>query len=170
MTFQLSVDPGLNTGISLGFYDATTPYRLLGRWQVHNGLTGFIAWMDANAGTLTGVDEAVVERFVYEKGANADISGVPIEGVVALWAHQSGATVLWHTRFDKAGLTGYPPEATTKAQRQRVRFDLLERFDMFAPGTENDDSNDAICHSLVNLKNRRHAPTLRMLAGGKDSA
>ena len=159
MTHQLSIDPGLNTGVALAYYDATTPYRLLGRYQVHNGLDGFLEWQD---GMAHQVDEFIVEKFIYDPTAdNADLSGVPIEGVVARWARDLGAPVIWQSRFDKSALTGYPKEATTKAQRQRVRFDWLTEHGLFKAGTDNDDSHDAICHGLISLKKRRHAPTLR---------
>ena len=167
MTLIMAIDPGLNTGVCLGYYDATTPFRLLERWQVHHGLEGFLRWLDANVdNNLEHVDEVVVEKFVYDPNAdNADISGVPIEGVVALWARQIGATVIWNTRFDKGALVGYPNSAKTKAQRQRVRFDFLKEKGVFAAGTENDDSNDAITHAIVSLKARRHMPTLRWISG-----
>lgn len=159
MTYLFAADPGLNTGLALGYYDAVTPYQLLDRWQVHHGLEGFLRWLESYGGEAP--DEIVVEKFVYERGADADISGVPIEGAIALWARQIGAAVIWNTRFDKAALTGYPDKAVSKAQRQRVRFDWLEERGFFKGGTDNDDTNDAITHSLVSLKNRRHMPTLR---------
>lgn len=167
MTFQLSVDPGRNTGVALGFYDATTPYQVLRRWQVHGGLQGFIVWLEAT-GRHEEIDEIVVEKFVHDPGAKGvDLSGVPIEGVIAWWAHQLGVPVIWHTRADKSGLIGYPENATTKAQRQRVRFDFLERHGLFEAGTENDDTNDAVAHGLVSLKRRLHMPTINHYFGRK---
>lgn len=170
MTLILSIDPGLNTGASLGYYDATTPYQLLRRWQIHHGLEGFLRWLDAVDGELDEVDEIVGERYIQNPDENGDLSGVPIEGAIALWARQRGAAVIWQTRFDKGALTGYPPEAITKAQRQRVRFDFLERHGLAKAGTENDDSNDTVGHALVSLKKRRHAPTIRAYWGRGRSA
>lgn len=159
MTYILSVDPGLNTGVAYGFYDGTTPFQLLGRWQVHGGLDGFIEWWRA---APSDVDECIVEKFVSVRNDFApDISGVPIEGVLAYVASIEGFEIIEHTRADKSGLVGYPKEATTKVARQRVRFDFLERHGLFISGTENDDTHDAICHILVSLKRRRHAPTIR---------
>lgn len=163
MTTILSVDPGLMTGAALGYYSAIEPYRLIERWQIGNGLEGFLRWMEQG---WMAPDEIVVEKFIYVKGADADISGVPIEGALALQARlDGGTTVIWHDRTDKAALTGIPESATTKAQRQRVRFDFLDRLGLFMPGTSNDDSNDAIIHALVSLRRRRHMPTLRWLYG-----
>lgn len=169
MTEQLSIDPGLNTGVSLGFYDATTPYQLLGRWQVHDGMEGFIEWIEHGAGARLRPDEFVVEKFILaeDNDFGADLSGVPIEGIIAHWAYRLGSPVMWQGRGAKGSLTGYPREAITKDQRQRVRFDFLEEHGLFLPGTENDDTNDAITHSLVNLKSRNHIPTMRKFWPGR---
>ncbi|ALJ19569.1 hypothetical protein [Microbacterium sp. No. 7] len=157
----LAVDPGLQTGVTLGWYDDTTPYQLLERWQIGGGLTGFIDWVRKN-GWPQLVDKIVVEKFVARRNDFvADIAGVPIEGVIAWLAREHGQEVHWQTRTDKGRLTPYPKEANTLTRRQRVRFDFLKRFGLFAPGTQNDDSNDCITHSLVYLKRTRHEPTLR---------
>lgn len=163
MTHLLSIDPGQNTGISLGFYDALTPYQLLERWQVHDGLPGFIRWWERERPHF---DELVCEKFILgDDEFRADLTPVLIEG--ALQTLHRGA-ILWQPRTDKAGLTGYPASAKTKAQRQRVRFDFLEHFGMFRAGTENDDSNDTVVHALVSLKRRRHLPTLRAYWAPRD--
>lgn len=166
MTSILSVDPGLNTGVALGYYDATTPLQVLERWQIHRGLDGFIQWMQ---GGWMAPDEVVVEKFIGNPEEVGDLSGVPIEGALAWQAALDGSTVLWHDRTDKGLLCGYPAEAATKAQRQRVRFDYLDRFGLFMPGTENDDGNDAVTHLIVSLRRRRHMPTLRWLSGRGDA-
>lgn len=163
MTRLLSIDPGVNTGISLGFHDAVTPYQLLERWQVHGGLPGFLAWW---RNERPDFDELVSEKFILgDNEFKADLTPVLIEG--ALQAMYDG-TIMWQPRTDKAGLTGYPASAKTKAQKQRVRFDFLDRFGMFRAGTDNDDSNDTIVHALVNLKRRRHMPTLRAYWGPRN--
>lgn len=162
MTLLLSIDPGKNTGISLGFYDATTPYQLHERWQVHGGLRGFIRWWEQERPAF---DELVCEKFILaDNEFDADLTPVEIEGALQV-LHRG--FILWQPRTDKAVLTGYPKSATTKAQRQRVRFDFLEHYGMFRAGTDNDDSNDAITHALVSLKRRRHLPTLRAYWGPK---
>ncbi|MDF2506277.1 MAG: hypothetical protein K0Q52_136 [Microbacterium sp.] len=160
MTLILGVDPGGNTGVALAYYDATTPVQILDRWQVHNGVEGFIDWLES--GVCEIPDEIVYEKFLYDEEADgADFVGIPIEGVLAWWARKIGARLIVQTRFSKGELVGYPPAAKTKAQRQRVRFDFLERHGMFKAGTENDDSNDAITHIVVSLRKRRHVPTMK---------
>ncbi|MDL5351114.1 hypothetical protein [Microbacterium sp. zg-YB36] len=165
MTYMQITDPGWNTGVALAYYDAITPFQLVKRFQVHGGLNGFLAWLDTG-GVGAPVDEYVVEKFIHDPNADAaDLSGVPIEGVIAHLAHIEEVPVIWQTRSDKSGLIGYPESAKTKAQRQRVRFDFLERHGLFVPGTENDDTNDCATHGLVSLKRRKHMPTLNFYFG-----
>lgn len=160
VTVQLAADPGKNSGVALGYYDAVTPYQLLHRFQVHEGLAGFIRfwrWLESEHGRP---DELVCEKFILDSGNEftADLTPVEIEGALAvLW----GEPIIWQPRTAKSKLTGYPASARTKAQRQRVRFNFLKQHGLFKPGTENDDSNDAICHALISLKMRRHYPTLK---------
>jgi hypothetical protein len=160
MTEILSIDPGKNSGVCLGHYDSLTPYRLIERWQVHGGLEGFLEWWDAER---IPFEELVVERFILANNEfTADITPKEIEGAIKTIMRYEApqVPVFWQPRTDKALLTGYPDSAKTKAQKQRVRFDFLDRFGLFKAGTENDDSNDAVTHALVNLKKRRHMPTM----------
>ena len=168
MTYILSLDPGQNTGAALGYYDAITPYRLVERYQIHGGLEGFVAWcMEGNPFTA---DEVVVESFRLreENEFSADLTPVHIEGAIRAMAALDSefwpkVPIIYQPPSDKGSLIGYPRSAVTKAQRQRVRFDFLDRFGLFKAGTENDDSNDAITHALVCLKRRKHGPTTMAL-------
>lgn len=161
MPYLLSIDPGKNTGIALGFYDDETPFTLIERWQVHGGVDGFKRWW--REGHWKRADELVVEKFILasDNEFTADLTPVAIEGVLSVLLDESHLTPVWQPRTDKSRLVGYPKSAVTKAQRQRVRFNFLDRFGLFMPGTENDDSNDAIAHALIYLKGQRHLPTLK---------
>lgn len=170
MTGLLTIDPGVNSGIALGFYNAVTPYQVEERWQVHDGLTGFIHWWEETFHELW-VDEIVCESFSLreENKFAPDVTPLRIEGALeALLSRYDddsgfGPSLTYQPPSAKGGLTGYSPKAQngTKAMRQRERFDFLDRFGMFRPGTENDDTHDAITHALVFLKRRKHMPTLR---------
>ncbi len=156
MTRLLSIDPGRNTGVALGYYDEQTAYTLEDRWQVHGGLDGFINWWRYDRPLF---DELVVERFdLADNEFKADLTPVHIEG--ALRCMFTGH-VAYQPRTDKGRLTGYPPEAKEKHQRERIRNLWLDQFGLFVPGEDNQDSNDAIVHALVYLKQRRHLPTMR---------
>ena len=157
MTRLLSLDPGKNSGIALGHYDDSAPYTLVDRWQQHDGLEGFIYWWENERPLF---DVIVVERFVLDPSNQftADLTPKEIEGALkALWR----GPIVWQLRGDKGALCGYPPSAKTKAQRQRVRNLWLDRFGLFVPGEDNQDSADAIVHSLVYLKRQRHLPTMK---------
>lgn len=160
MTRILSIDPGKNTGAALGIVGDDRPYELLNRWQVHGGVEGFRDWWVRGA---PDHDVLVVEKFILARNDfQADLTPVEIEGAICMGLEpQKWQAVKWQPRTMKALLTGYPPEAKTKAQRQRVRFNFLKEFGLFAKGTDNDDSNDAICHALIWLKRTKHMPTLR---------
>lgn len=161
MTYLLSIDPGLNTGAALGFYDAVTPYRLLERYQIHDGVPGFVNWWEKND---IAADEIVCEKFILaeENDFDADLTPVQVEGALMTLTRHYPVPIWWQDRTAKGGLIGYTKEQKvgTLALRQRARFDFLERFGMFVAGTENDDSNDAITHALVNLRRRKHYPTM----------
>jgi hypothetical protein len=159
MTYILAVDPGLETGACLGFYDATTPFQLVERWQIHGGVDGYIDWVES--GAARHYQEVVYEKFIFSPNEPADFSGVPIEGVIHWDARLHRASVLEQDRRHKGSLIGYPDNVTDKDQRQRLRFDWLEEHGLFRAGTGNDDSNDAVTHALVSLKLRRHMPTMR---------
>ncbi|MEV5068935.1 hypothetical protein MRBLMI12_000492 [Microbacterium sp. LMI12-1-1.1] len=165
MTRALWVDPGLMTGIALSYYDATTPYQLLQRWQIGRGIHGWIDWK-LNVGIHLGIDELGYEKFILGQEEDAQLSGdplagVPIEGSIHEWGIVAGIPVMIQDRTHKGSLIGYPTPARSKAERQRVRFDWLEEHGLFEAGTGNDDSNDAITHGIVNLKIRHHVPTMR---------
>lgn len=165
LSYILSIDPGLNTGAALGYFDATTPYRLIERFQIHGGASGFTEWWRTTS-HHSMADLLVVESFNLREENNfaADLTPKEVEGaIIALLTFESE----WHARpifqppSDKGRLIGYSDKAKngTKAMRQRERFNFLDRFGLFRKGTENDDSNDAITHALVYLKRAGHHPT-----------
>ena len=137
---------------------------------MHGGLDGYLEWEDRSHEILD-YDEVVVEKFILapDNDFGADLVGVPIEGAIARHARNQGARVIWQRNSDKGGLIGYTPKAKagTAAMRQRERFDFLDRFGLFAAGTENDDTNDAITHALVSLRRRDHRPSIRAFWPGR---
>jgi hypothetical protein len=170
VTHLLSIDPGKNTGAAIGYYDAVTPYRLIERFQIHNGLAGFVETV--LAGVFSIADEMVVESFSLreENDFAADITPLRIEGAIETMMLMGDLLIpdriAWQQPSAKGSLIGYSEKAKAatgrrgKTMRQRERFDFLDRFGMFRPGTENDDSHDAITHALVHLKRRKHSPTM----------
>lgn len=166
MSTILAIDPGVNTGVAWGSFSAEEPFELRAREQVHGGLTGFIRWAQ-DCEWIRHADVLVCEKFVLAEDNMfaPDLTPVQLEGVITML--RLPKSIVWQPRTDKAALTGYPASAKTKAQRQRVRFDFLKEHGLFAAGTDNDDSNDAITHALVYLKRSKHLPTLLKFWGPK---
>lgn len=164
MSLIACVDPGLNTGATIGYFDAISPYRLLERFQIHGGEEGFKAWLEE--GHLADVDVLICEKFVLANNEFvADTIPLLLEGILIGAQRWGGGIVadvpiVWYENRMKSALTGYPQEANTKSRRKRVRFDFLKRFGLFAAGTEFDDSNDCVVYSLIYLKLAKHMPTL----------
>lgn len=44
MTYLLSIDPGVSSGVVWGYYDKKLPYEPLQSWQFSGGLIGFQEW------------------------------------------------------------------------------------------------------------------------------
>lgn len=164
MTRLLTIDPGLSTGVALGFYDDTTPYTLLERWNVLGGVPGFVQFI--GEGHVASADQLVSESFVLrDNDFAADLVPVRVEGAIltlqALGSpHLPARVTAWQPPSDKGSLIGYPADCVSNTQRQRFRFDFLDRFGLFIPGTAQDDAHDAITHSIVFLRRKRHRPTL----------
>lgn len=162
MTRLLALDPGLETGAALMEYSPTRAPSLVARWQILDGVPGFVDWWFSRESGH--IDEIVCESFILDpEETHPDVTPLRIEGaLIALNSLLVGPPIVWQPRNLKAELVGnhYPPAAKTKAQRQRVRFDFLDRFGLFKAGDHFTDSNDAITHAIVNLKLRKHAPTL----------
>lgn len=162
MTWLLSIDPGKNSGIALGYFDSLTPYQLHQRWQVHGGVVGLAHWWRDERPEY---DVLVIEKFILDptNEFTADLSAPECEGFLLVALEGEAVQPVWQLRSAKGDLTGYPKWATKKHQRQRIRFNFLERFGLFRAGTENDDSNDAITHGVVWLKRMEHLPQLRQM-------
>jgi len=157
------IDPGLNTGACLGYFDDTTPYTLTHRWQILGGEAGFNKWLEA--GHFKDVDVLVCEEFVLANNKFvADTIPLVLEGVLKSaqrWTDLiPAAPIVWYSNRKKSALTGYPPEADTKARKKRVRYNFLKKHGLHKAGTVNDDSNDCIAYSLIYLKLAEHRPTL----------
>lgn len=164
MIKMLGLDPGESTGWAKGWYDAITPFTLTDRGEVLGGEEGFKHFL-LNGGAYD-VDIIVCEKFVLLKHEFvANTSPLVLEGIlIGMHAHPESVVasvpLVWQTALDKASLINYPDSADTADKRQRLRFQWLERFGLFKAGTAHDDSNDAITHLLVYLKNADHRPTM----------
>lgn len=151
MTNLWSFDFGFTTGVTLGFYGPTTPYRLVDAWEVQGGPQGFLEWMQSVDNKMSILDKVIAERFVLNPGEGTrfipDIVGVPTEGILMALCP---APIHWQLRGDKATV----PDSILK----------LHALWRNGKDTNHDDArdvNDTTKHALAYLRNSNHLPTLR---------
>jgi len=145
----LSLDPGKQTGIALGFY-GDEAYELLNVWQVAGGLNGFIDWWHDHYPLNESV--LVSEKFVLRNNAFvADTEPLLIEGALhVLYDNQ----IVWQLASDKS----------------LVNDSVLRKNNLWHTGKQVGwkdarDTNDAIIHGLAYLKKNKHIPTLQKYWG-----
>lgn len=154
MTHVLTIDPGVATGIALGWFTEYHPYERTGFWLVKGGIEGFMKWYHS-----TAPDEAYMARWVAEKFVLRDNDFIAnteplrIEGaMIAL-----GLNPIWQLRTDKA----------------LCKDDVLKQNKLWVTGkmcghTDGRDVNDATIHALAYMKKLKHRPTLQMYWGGPE--
>lgn len=189
--YLLTIDPGMATGIVLGYYTDDEPYERLARWQVEGGLDGFKKWFwryhyepypdGTSEFELTGGWAVVTEEDGYMEIIEGDVTVVS-EKFVPLPAPRSfklnelepirieGALdvmvddVVWQ-RSSAMVLAG----GDTPAQRKKNSDDVLRRMGLWSTGKEvhykdANDVNSAQKHAIAYLRSIEHKPTLEFLA------
>lgn len=150
MKYLLSIDPGSNrtgvvsdTGITLGEFGDSQPYRVVETWAVRGGLAGFLLWADEFNTIWRRPDVVLVEHFV-QWNKDADISCILIEGAArTLWRHAQ------------------PQGASGK--NTAVPDSLMKRLGLFEDGSHHHDIRESTRHALWWLKKEKHLPTLEMM-------
>lgn len=174
MTFLLSVDPGMATGIVLGKFTEDTAYERLERWQIEGGLPGFREWRGRDGYPWTSMSEVVwvVEKFVPLPMARTfklqELEPIRIEGAIEM----AGIEAVWQ-RAASMVLAG----GDTPAQRKRRSDDRLRALGLWSTPTnmgkdytlkDTNDINSAQKHAISYLRSINHKPTLDFLEGFKD--
>lgn len=163
MTYLLSIDPGMSTGIVLGRYDREKPYERIDRWQVEGGLTGFIEFYDDFGSDYLHGGVVVVEKFVPLRSNRTfrvdELEPIRIEGAIQM----VGISPVWQ-RAASMVLAG----GDTPAQRKRASDDVLRRMGLWSTGSQvgrkdANDVNSAQKHAIAYLKSIKHLPTLEAL-------
>ena len=147
VTTLISVDPGKATGVAVGTFSDTEPYKLYEIYQIQNGVEGFLEWLKTHPEWLLKDIVWVSERFVL-RGSNkfvADLEPVRIEGAMTAL----GIKPIWQLRTDKMFVTD----------------ELLKEHGLWQTGKalgwkDGRDANDAIVHGLAYLRKNKHLPTL----------
>lgn len=158
MTYLLSIDPGVYTGIALGLFDEETPYTILETWQVPDGAEGlsdFLVLRKPVANTV--VSEKFVIRNMAGFSHTADsVEPLRVEGVlVAVYKD-----IHWQTPDHQILLKG-----KTSAETKRLSDGILRDHGLYqSPSALKDrqknDVNSAIKHALSYLRSTKHQPTI----------
>lgn len=158
MTDILSIDPGLINGISWGYFDEKTPYRLdrVMAWDFEKLSYEISMGRDP----FDFVDVLVVERFIPQSGGNFtlkedDLAGVETIGLLKHWSPMSANEVYYRTRGQKV-IAG-----SLKESDQILKDHGLWQKGKDMNWTNGRDCNDSILHALGFLKDRNHLPTLK---------
>lgn len=155
MPHLLSIDPGLVTGLSLGYYDDKTAYDL--EWVA--ALTFDQLRESYWEGNLVGGGlEVVIERFIPQSGASYTLMEDDLAGV----------EVIGLTRFiyDEDELHYRMRSQKVIAGTLAMSDEILKAHEMFFTGeqvhwTDGRDVNDSLLHALGYLKDKNHKPTLK---------
>lgn len=146
MTHLLTIDPGVATGIALGWYDDRTAYERKAVWIVKNGLNGFLAWYHGEAPDEAYAAQWVAEQFILrDNDYIANTEPLRIEGAMeALGLHPT-----YQSRTDKA----------------LCKDEVLKQHGLWVTGkmvghTDGRDACDATIHALARMKKIRHVPSL----------
>lgn len=155
MTHILAIDPGVATGITLGWFNEYHPFERTGFWCVKGGLDGFLSWYHGTAPNEAYMARWVAERFVLrDNDFIANTEPLRIEGAMeALGLHPT-----YQLRTDKA----------------LVKDEVLKARGLWVTGkmcghTDGRDVNDSAIHALAHLKKLKHKPTLLHYWGGPPS-
>lgn len=181
MTYLLTIDPGMSTGIVLGQFTEATPYERIGRWQIEGGLEQLAWWVmyhfdddlgwwsfsKENAGFHVTDVVVVCEKFVPLPAPRTfktqELEPIRIEGALQMALE----TVVWQ-RAGAMVLAG----GDTPAKRKRASDDVLRRLGLWSTGSQigmkdANDVNSAQKHAIAYLRSIKHEPTMRFLAEGE---
>lgn len=151
MTYLVSVDPGLATGVTLGSYDDIHAWERIDFWLIKNGLDGFLDWYHGVAPDRAYSACWVSERFILrDNDFIANTEPLRIEGaMIAL-----GLDPIFQQRTDKA----------------LCKDEVLKRHKLWVTGkqcghTDGRDVNDSCIHALARMKKLKHLPSLERYWG-----
>jgi len=162
MTLLLSLDPGGSSGIALGTYSATEPYRRIAAFQPRGGVLGFTQWWKSEC---PDYHEIVCEKFTVRQALSHDATqSLLIEGWLVGeeimppfpapgWQEPSSMYFMAETKDP------------LRIKRKKAQ-DWLKRYGLWATGApyghvDGADVNSATLHAIVALREASHAPTLR---------
>lgn len=174
----ISIDPGLSTGIAVGTYSNTEPFKLTHFFQIEGGVEGFLRDLRVRDYLSTEyprvyvrdvcisddkVVKAIAEKFNARGGANSgfsyrtrDLEPLRIEGsMLAL-----GLNPHWVSPPQQ-----YFAGGEGKAKKKQAQHKWLKEKGLYVTGKmvgcdNADDVRSAIAHAIAFLVRQKHRPTI----------
>ena len=191
MTYLLSIDPGMSTGIVFGQFEPTTPYERLGFWLVEGGLAGFLSWLWArynpdDSGWWKvrvfdpGIDPyelqtmvKVCEKFVPLQSDRTfrvdELEPIRIEGALEILL---GEEPIWQRSaamvLSQVGVRDTMTARQKAAARKKASDNVLREAGLWLTGKQvgckdANDVNAAQKHAIAYLRSIKHKPTVELL-------
>lgn len=178
--FVLAFDPGKSTGVALGSYSDTNPYRLERAWQFSGGISGLLGWLGEHikgdrffvepresAITLSLVT-VISEKYspIPGGGFNQSLdSTLPLvgEGVLIGWGLMPPYTPS-EKRWQRPA-SMYRHGGKNLAEKKKKSRAFLKKHGLYVTGSQvgqpdSDDAMSAILHALNYLTHTlHHKPT-----------
>lgn len=162
MTYLLAFDPGKSTGVALGSYSDTEPYRLVEAWQFGNGVDGLLDWIDNHDHVHVDLEPIVIcEKFVpipgggFSQGLDSTLPLV-CEGVLIGLRFMPPYTPD-EKRWQRASAQ-YRQGGKDRAEKRKLSRAFLKKHGMYFTGKQLDapDSEDAMSATLHALNYMTH--------------
>lgn len=155
MTLLVSIDPGMETGVVLGRYEAGVAFEVIQRIQVPGGLQGALFELDS---LIDDRMEITCEKFSPRPGARSwrldELEPIRIEGALE---DRYQSRVVWR-KPEQRKLIGDIPRTGEflRASGYWTAPKEVGRKDA-------NDVNAAMMHAIGYLRDRAHRPTINML-------
>lgn len=184
MKTLISIDPGMSTGLVVGTYSDTEPFKLTHFFQIEGGVEGFIENVSPgengygdklvyvripNQGRLRvcfgeEVELTVIaEKFTARGGANSgfsyrtkDLEPLRIEGAMLAM----GLNPTWVSPPQQYFAGGDGKAKKKQAQHRWLKDKGLYVTGKMVGGTDADDVRSAIAHAIAYLVRQKHRPTI----------
>jgi hypothetical protein len=179
MTYVMTIDPGMTTGLVLAHYGELEPLTILGKYEIEGGWNGLKHDVNFRTGMLDA-DEIVCEKFsplprVFRLN---ELEPLRIEGGVDALADEvfygdgtiRTVPIYWQVP-GAMNIAGTNNGGSTRAQKaaanKRAADDVLRAAGLWSlpsDSPEHGDSNDinsAMKHLVAHMRRIGHAPTLQ---------
>lgn len=172
MSRLLCIDPGMSTGIIYAGYDDTTPFKILGRWELKDGgLPQFAEWVESGAIDSWRNMTIVCEKFsplprVFKL---RELEPLRMEGYIyGLVRPEIGMKLVWQ-RPQMMNIAG--DNHGSAAKNFQAANNALRKMGLWTTGkkdfgvSDSDDVNSASKHLVAYFRSIGHGPSLEVING-----